>query len=132
MHTLGMEPPPRATWRSVCQAACLIESSRAASVRFCARVEGAQRRADADLRILLAPKQVWLKEADLCPPLSPFEKGSARWRRSINPRTCQGPRARCHPARASASGQVATNVLGGTSRLESIRVDPAGLRIKFA
>lgn len=87
-NSLGTEFPPAVSrgsaFRSVCEAACLIESSCAAPVRFCVCVEGPQRRADADLSIPLAHKQVGPKKADLCPPLSPFERGSARWRRSIN------------------------------------------------
>lgn len=61
---------------TACEAAVLIESSRAVSVEFCACMEGQQSRADADLRIPLAHKQVRVEEADLYHLSIPFEKGS--------------------------------------------------------
>lgn len=73
------------TLMTVCEVAVLIESSRTVALRMCVCVEGPRSRADTDLRIPLVHKQVRVKEADLCPPLSPFEKGSALWWRSINP-----------------------------------------------
>lgn len=123
------------TLRTACEVECLIESSCALSVRFCVCAEGPQRRADTDLRIPLVHKQVQLKDADLCP--TPFEKGSALWRRSINPQTCQWHQAKLKPAHwftYEQSGQVPANVFGRNEPFPAVsqsRSIPASVRIKF-